>query len=348
MSMREATRDEIAHWNELLQGAPAGLEPLQTTEYAQIKKGAWDARFMIHGHPGQPDVPVLYLVRAMKPFGQLWYAPMGPRVTDEAGLRRICDDLRSGPAFAVMMEPAIAAEGPQTRDEIVAAIDGMEPHPNIQPGVSTVFVDLRPSEEEILASFKQRARRFIRKSAEATIEQRDDDEALEQFWDLYVEMMQRAKLPLRPKSYYLDAWRLYLAEGKGALFLGRSSAELPHAEAGVFIVCEGDLGYYRDGGSVRTPGANGLQYRMQWEAMRWCKERGATRYDMFGAPPSWLADDETHQLHGLVQFKTAFAPIVDSVGAMRLVVNRPRTLAWDQVGSRIHRRLTAKTNPLVY
>lgn len=349
MTLREATAEEISRWEDLVWGSPAGVDLMQLVPYATVKSATWSYKQMVHVLPGREDLPVLYLVRKVPPFGEFWYAPMGPRVTDPEHLRLVCEDLRKSGAFAVIMEPAIAAEGPQTKTELAASIPGLEDFTQLQPGTSTVFIDLTPSEEELLASFRQRARRFIRKAGDAKIEHRTDDEAFEKLWTLYVPTISdRAGLPLRPKEYYLDAWRLYRDLGQGHVILAYSDEANEDPEAGIYLWQHRDLGYYRDGGSIRTPAANGLQYRVQWEAMKWCKEQGATTYDMFGAPPSWAVEDKSHQMHGLVQFKTAFGQITDTVGTMRLVVDPRRTKAWDKVGVRVYWRLGRKKNPLFY
>ncbi|WP_122261199.1 lipid II:glycine glycyltransferase FemX [Ornithinimicrobium cerasi] len=349
MTLRDADPDELARWDDLVWAAPGGVDLMQLAPYAEVKSASWGHRQMVHELAGFPDLPVLYLVKKVPPFGQLWYAPMGPRVTDPDHLRAVCEDLRSSGAFAVIMEPAIPAEGPQTRQELLATTPGLEDFIYLQQGNHTVFIDLTPGEEELLASFRQRARRSIRKAGDAVVEHRTDDDAIEAFWTLYAPTVERAGLPLRPKDYYLKAWRLYRDLGQGHVILASSSEEVADPEAGAYIWQHRDHGYYRDGGSVRTPAANGLQYRVQWEAMRWCKERGATTYDLFGMPPSWLLEDTTHQLHGLVQFKTAFgAEVSDTVGTVRLVLDPRRTAAWDQLGLRVYSRLTRGRNPLFY
>ncbi|MDO5739207.1 MAG: peptidoglycan bridge formation glycyltransferase FemA/FemB family protein [Ornithinimicrobium sp.] len=349
MTVRDASAEEKAQWDELIWDTPGGPDLMQLEPYAQLKAGAWGShRQLIHEHPGKPDIPALYLIKKLPPFGQLWYAPMGPRVTDPEHLQLIIDDLRSNDAFAVILEPSIPVDGPQARSELIASTPGLEDFLSLQQGNHTVLVDLRPSEEDLLASFRQRARRSIRKAEGARIEHRTDDEAFEIFWDLYALTVERAGLPMRPKHYYLNAWKHYRDLGQGHVVFGYSSPEVTEPEAAAYIWAHRDRGYYRDGGSVRTPAANGLQYRVQWEAMRWCKERGATTYDLFGVPPSWELENSEHQLHGLVQFKTAFGQVTDTVGTMRLNLRPRRTAAWDRFGFKVYQRVGRKSNPLFY
>lgn len=350
MTLREATPDELARWDDLVWDNPGGPELYQCTTYAEIKKPVWQPRYLVHEHEGRPPVHALYLYRRVPPFGELWYCPMGPRVADADHARLCFDDLRSVPVgtpFAVVVEPSVPAQSPHDREDLIASVPGMRSMPDLQQGQHTVLVDLTPDEDDIFASFRQRARRHIRKTSEAVIEHRADAEAYDIMWGLFAETMERAGVDRRQRDYHEDIWRRYIEAGQGHFVLARPR-ESGDVEAGAFIIHRDGLGYYKDGGSLRTRDSNGLQYRVQWEAMRWCKEHGATTYDLYGAPPSWAAEDEDHKLYPLVQFKTAFAPIVDQVGTMQLVL-KPRVFrAWDRVGMPVYRRLTAKANPLFY
>ena len=350
MTLREATPDERDRWDDLVWGNPGGPELYQLRSYARQKEPVWHARHVVHEIAGREPVYALYLYRKVPPFGELWYCPMGPRVADADHARACFADVREtdiGSPFAVVVEPSVPADGPQDRERLLASVPGMRSMPDLQQGQHTVLVDLRPEEDDIFASFRQRARRHIRKTKEAVIEHRTDDEAFEIMWSLFAETMERAGVDFRSKDYHQNLWRRYIDAGQGHFVLARPREGAEH-EAGAFIIHRGELGYYKDGGSRRTKDVGGLQYRVQWEAMRWCKEHDGTTYDMYGAPPSWAADDESHKLHPLVQFKTAFAPIVDQVGTMQLVL-KPRVFAaWDRVGMPVYRRLTAKQNPLFY
>jgi lipid II:glycine glycyltransferase (peptidoglycan interpeptide bridge formation enzyme) len=350
MTLREATPDELSRWDDLVWDNPGGPELYQLESYAQFKAPLWRARHLVHEHEGRSPVHALYLFRKVPPFGELWYCPMGPRVADADHARDCFEDLRASPvgrAFAVVLEPSVPADGPQDRDRLIASVPGMRDHPDLQQGQHTVLVDLRPEEEEILASFRQRARRHIRKTDDAVVEHRSDDDAFATMWQLYAETMERAGVERRSRDYHQGIWRRYVDAGQGHFVLARPR-EGAEVEAGAFVIHRGELGYYKDGGSLRTRDSNGLQYRVQWEAMRWCKEHGATTYDMYGAPPSWAAEDESHKLYPLVQFKTAFGPIVDQVGTMQLVLRPWVFRAWDRVGMPVYRRLTARANPLFY
>jgi lipid II:glycine glycyltransferase (peptidoglycan interpeptide bridge formation enzyme) len=57
-------------------------------------------------------------------------------------------------------------------------------------------------------------------------------------------------------------------------------------------------------------------YLLQWEAMRWAKEQGCTRYDLWGAPDEIDKDDP---MYGVYRFKDGFgARLVRTSGAWDL------------------------------
>lgn len=348
MTMRPATPAEIDDWNRLVHEAPAGYSFLQDLPFGEVKAPGWEPRPMIHELDGV-EVPVLYLVRRWPFFGESWYAPSGPRVVTEEHVREICADLQrqATKAFEIVMEPMIPVTGPETREHLIATIPNLRQAPDIQPTSHTVIIDLTRSEEELLASFRQRTRRYLRKSSAAVVEHIEDESAFEPFWRLYTTMVDRAGVAQRPKEYYEKFWRTYLALGQGHFVLARPAEGEDYA-AGAFLIHDKEASYYKDGGSVRSREANGLQYLVQWECMRWCKQQGATTYDMLGTPASWKADDESEHLHSLVQFKTGYAPIVDHVGGINLVRMPRMKEAWERTGRRAFNLMARRTHAQYY
>lgn len=346
--MRDATPAEWADWGNLVAAAPGGHNFWQLPEFAAMKAPAWRARPMVHDVDGV-EIPALYLVRKLPFFGQLWYAPMGPRVATEAQLASICDDLRREcPAFAITLEPAVPVESADAKADVCSRIPGLVPSGDVQLGSHTVVVDLTQSEDELLASFKQRTRRSIRKADRegAVVEFFTDASAADDFWELHTAMAERAGITLRERAYFDHNWGTWLEAGKGMFCLARPSADAPYA-AGAFVWYDEHAAVYKDGGSLRIPEANGLQYTVQWECMKWAKAHGCKAYDMFGMPPSWDLDDEDHRMHGLVQFKTGFGPVVDELGAVQLLRAPRMNTAWEKVGRRAY-NAAARVRPMAF
>ncbi|MDQ4063847.1 MAG: peptidoglycan bridge formation glycyltransferase FemA/FemB family protein, partial [Actinomycetota bacterium] len=69
-------------------------------------------------------------------------------------------------------------------------------------------------------------------------------------------------------------------------------------------------------------------HSLQWEVMRWAKQRGMTYYDMVGAqkPENMREDDPAL---GVYRFKVGFGgEIVDFLGCFDLPIKQVRAAAW--------------------
>ncbi len=69
-------------------------------------------------------------------------------------------------------------------------------------------------------------------------------------------------------------------------------------------------------------------YLLQWEVMKWAKERGLRYYDMVGVPrPEHLT--EANSLWGVYRFKEGFGgEMADTLGCLDLPIKRRRAAAW--------------------
>jgi len=73
---------------------------------------------------------------------------------------------------------------------------------------------------------------------------------------------------------------------------------------------------------------------LQWEVMRFLRDRGIESYDLVAVPPRGQLHPE-HPLYGLYRFKSGFSSeIVEFVGTLDLVRDRLRFAAWEQVVER--------------
>lgn len=330
MPLRRPTSDELAHWDELVATDPAGGSMWQFDSYVEFKTD-WKPVRAVHELSDGSCVYTTYLERRIPVLGPLWYASTGPRVKTVEQLREVCEQLQGlRSPFAVLMEPPIEVQNEEDQAAICQQIPRLHTAAPMQKvGIYTVEIDLTPSEDELLASFKQRTRRYLRKNANATIEIVTDDSRFDEFWDLYVAMLGRSHVKVREREYFETFWRHYLDRGQAYFVLGTPEGE-DRPTAGAFCIINQDIALYKDGGSTRDRDSNGLQYLVQWECMREAKRRGARTYDMFGAPPTWRADDPTHGFHGLVQFKTGFAPITNYAGAFLLHTRPVRAALWEK------------------
>ncbi len=173
----------------------------------------------------------------------------------------------------------------EATDQLDYQLDGWRIGNPIQPP-RTIIIDLRGTEDEILGRMKQKTRYNIRLAAKkgVTIRKWDDVAA-------FYEMMQttggRDGFGVHSKEYYERAYELFVKSEAAELFVAEYEGD-PLAAVMVFI--SGNRAWYMYGASNNQERNRMPTYLVQWEAMRWAKERGAVLYDLYGVPDH----DEDH------------------------------------------------------
>lgn len=332
--MRPATPDEIAGWDELVCLNPDGGNVLQCRAFGEAKsRYGWGTNYQILETPAG-SIASLFLTRKLPGFGQLWYAPKGPGVSSLSqleGLKSSVERLASS-VFLIKVEPELQRSAVNAD---ITALGLIKSARDIQLNSSTVVVDLKPTEEELLASFKQKTRYNIRlaERKEVKVEPVEiTDNTINQMYALMQATYSRAGVYTRSKDYFKDFWRLHAAAQCGQLFFATFEGEV---QAAAFITYLGHKALYKDGASSR--GRSDLQapYLLQWEVMRWLKNHGVTEYDLHGTPPAHQLEDVSHPLASLGRFKTGFNSVItEYIGTYDLPIDRGRYKAWLRYGER--------------
>jgi len=182
---------------------------------------------------------------------------------------------------------------------------------DIQPP-ATVLVDLRPTEDAILASMKPKTRYNVRLADKRGVRVEAGSAAdLDRWYALYRETSARDRIAIHSLPYYRGLFAAaadLAAAGRPApvvrLLLARSGDELL---AGNIVVFWWKSAAYLTGASSSMQRNLMPTYALQWAAMRMAKAAGCETYDLYGCPP---AADESHPMYGLYQFKTGFSPAV--------------------------------------
>ncbi|HUC87364.1 MAG TPA: peptidoglycan bridge formation glycyltransferase FemA/FemB family protein [Candidatus Saccharimonadales bacterium] len=330
--MRPATPEEITGWDELVAANPDGGTVLQLKAFGEVKsRHGWQA-----SHYLLDKVAVLVLRRQIPGFGELWYVPNGPGVTDRGGLNRFAQaaaKLQPAP-FMIKIDPEIR-RGEISAKQLQQMGFVLAPR-NLQYNVSTVIVGLRPDEEAILGSFRQKTRYNVRLAAKKGVSVAavpTDASTINTMYSLYATTTRRAGVYLRSKRYFEDYWRLHAESGHGQMFLASYEGK---PLAGAFITFTGTKALYKDGGSLREHTAVQAPYALQWEIMRWLKARGILDYDMHGVPPADRIDDPTHPMAGLARFKTGFQPqVTEFIGTYDLPLDPAKYRRWCRYAERL-------------
>lgn len=335
---RFASATETADWDALLVRNPGGGEVWASTPYLESKRhGRYRPYRVIVDRPGRSALAVGVLAKRVPLLGEWWHLPAGPPGEDLAAVLEAVDALaafaRDNGAFLLKIEPRL---GPEAAPEIRSAggIDAVR----IVPNPSTVLVDVTGTEAELFARLGKKARNAInraRRDAIAVQRVPATDAACAQLYALLQETAQ-GRFVLREEAYYREFWQRFEAAGAGQLFFAERDGTLL---AGAFAMALGTKTTYKDGASLREKHAYGASHILQWEVLRWARERGAHTHDLCGAPPAARADDPTHPLHGVGQFKRSFAPeITDYAGAFDVPLRPLSARVWGAIGDRLARR----------
>jgi serine/alanine adding enzyme len=342
MAMRPATEEELSRWDELVAANPDGGNALQTRAWGDFKgRWGWEPRRYVY-ELGDRQVAAQWLVRRVPLQGEVWYCPKGPGVTTESDYLDMAAQTRESNLTGVLARFESEVLDDEAHKEWLRQAGLVRA--NRDPGSkSTVFVDLAPGEEAVLASFNQSARRNIRRAQVAGVVVEPVEPTAANL-DIMHELMKvtegRAHYGLRPKAYFQDYWRAQTAAGQAQLFLARHEGEVL---AGLFATYVGQRAWYKDGGSFDKKRELNASYLLQWEVMRALMARGITNYDMVGSPNRdqiGVSDARA----GLYEFKRKFNPeITEFIGCWDLPLSASKYRLWRKVGERLAARLAMRS-----
>lgn len=350
---RFATAEECRTWNERVAANPGGGEIWMSDQYLEQKRhgGYTPHRVIVElpadsGAEGPLQVAVGVLSKKVVGLGSWWHLPAGPDGRSDTETLRVAQAVgtlaRSRGAFFLKVEPRLG-----TSAQHLFTDAGFIKTFRIVPNESTVVMPLASNPEEVLASFPKKTRYAIRKAERDGVRVErvaTTEEHCAQFYALLQETGE-GRFLVRSEDYYRTYWQRFQQAGVGQLFFAYQGDELL---AGAFVMVLGARATYKDGASSRSSSAYGSSHAIQWEAMQWAVEQGATAYDFCGAPPSDRIADTTHPLHGVGQFKLSFFPeVTDYVGAYDLPLKPSQYRIWSAIGDRIARRasLLVKRDP---
>lgn len=298
---------------------------LQSERWGQLKsKFGWTPVHLAHN-----EAAALVLFKRL-PLGlSIAYIPKGPAVDwsnpvqARTLLANIHAEAKKRRAIFLKIEPDMLDSDP-LRPTVTQFLTGagFAPADTIQPQTSVV-IDLSPPEEEILGQMKQKTRYNIRLAAKKGVTIRPGSAAdIDTFYRLSQLTAQRDGFGIHHRDYYQLAFELF-APDHCALLLAEFAGE---PLAALLVFTHGPDAYYFYGASSNEQRQLMPTYLLQWEAMRWAKQQGCTRYDLWGIPNADEATLETEfaqrsdGLWGVYRFKRGFGgEIVRSVGAFDYV-----------------------------
>lgn len=235
------------------------------------------------------------LIKKKLPLGKSYfYCPRGPVMGIKNNELRIMNEL-----FGEIKKNAIK-EGvmfwrfePVNESMIHNSLFMIQKTIDVQPS-QTLILDLRQSEEELLAQMHQKTRYNIRLAEKKGIEIAEAGaERFEEFWRLLAFTGDRDRFNLHGRSYYQamlnfepNFVKLLFAEYQGK----------PLADS--LVIFFGDTATYIHGGSSNENRELMAPYALQWQTIKLAKRLGYKHYD-------WHGIDE-NKWPGVTRFKKGF------------------------------------------
>ncbi len=263
----------LAEWNQYLQKHP-NAHLLQTGEWGELKSAfGWKPVRIVSGAAGAQ-----ILFRKLPLGFTIGYIPkpVFSNQSDSNQLWREVDFIcKQNRTVFLKIEPDLWAD--QKPDTWNLELD-TSPH-NIQPP-RTLIVDIKGSEEEILARMKQKTRYNIRLAEKKGVTVRAWDE-IESFHKMMLLTGGRDGFGVHSREYYRRAYELLHPKQMGELLLAEYEGK---PLAALFVARNGRRAYYLYGASTDEERNRMPTYLLQWEAMQWAKRRGCEEYDLWGVP----------------------------------------------------------------
>jgi peptidoglycan pentaglycine glycine transferase (the first glycine) len=315
--LRLAPVEQQHPWDAFVSASPSG-HLLQSWGWGELKASAgwYPLRLALWDTERQQIVAAAQVLRrtaALIPlsFGRLAYIPKGPLLDwsnpHEVDIvptffSQLHSYLRRQGALALQMEP-IDKVGRQDSNELIRAMDTMhfQSVQAIQPG-RTIMLDLTPGEDNLLANMKEKWRYNIRLAERKGVRVRVAETVADvrDWYSLLQTTSIRDGFGIHTLNYYLRAWQIFVPRNQARLFLADYNGQLL---AGIFVGLMAKQAVYLYGASSNERRQLMPNYLLQWEAIRWAKQEGATTYDFWGIPET---DSQDEAMAGVYRFKSGW------------------------------------------
>jgi lipid II:glycine glycyltransferase (peptidoglycan interpeptide bridge formation enzyme) len=301
----------LAEWNRYIQSQPSA-HLLQTGEWGELKAAfGWKPIRIIYEKSGVQilfrklpfGITIGYIPKPAVSFQQLAHSQLLWREID-----LVC---KANRAIFLKLEPdSWAVQKPET--PALSEVEGWNlelrtsPH-NIQPP-RTIMIDIKGSEEEILARMKQKTRYNIRLAQKKDVTVRPWDD-IEVFHQMMLLTGGRDGFGVHSLEYYRRAYELLHPNQMGELLVAEYQGK---PLAALFVARHGNRAYYLYGASTDEERNRMPTYLLQWEAMKWARAGGCEEYDLWGIPDEEEATLEANfekrhdGLWGVYRFKRGF------------------------------------------
>jgi len=285
-------------WKEFLARFPHA-HILQTPTWgAQKNTFGWSPAYLANDQAGAQ-----ILFRRLAPGLTIAYIPKGPVGEGWDSLLPEIDALcQRRRAVFLKVEPDCWQNAPN-----------LEPPPGFVPSAHavqpprTLVLDLRGTEDQMLARMKQKTRYNIRLARKKGIVVRPSGD-LDAFSRLMAITGTRDGFGVHSPGYYQNLYDLFHGRGMEVLLAEYQGEPL----AALIVFARGNRAWYFYGASSNQERNRMPTYLLQWEAIRWAQQQGCLEYDLWGVPDHDAATlearftERSDGLWGVYRFKRGF------------------------------------------
>ncbi len=310
-------------WDEMVASKTGWCHFLQSAEWAEAQAHtAWRPALTEAG-----SYPLALYSRNVAGLGEIYMSSKLAKL--EAGqAEAFTDNLKHLAGTGVVIKIDIDQPFDETLHQALQK-QGWQRSPSIQYK-ETVIVDLSQGREELLKSFKKRARWELNAGLRRGVKAEKvavTPENMKIVYGLLKETYQRANFFTRSRAFTEAYWQAFDKTGQGAMYIARLEGK-PLAAA--FVINIGDRAFYKDGASVRIKPDVFASRVMQWQIMQDLMEQGVQQYDLCGT-----SSNPKSELSGVTLFKTGFGEPVELQWGYELPLSGTKYKLWKQFGERL-------------
>ncbi|MBU0976517.1 MAG: peptidoglycan bridge formation glycyltransferase FemA/FemB family protein [Patescibacteria group bacterium] len=264
-------------------------------------------------------------------IGKIIYIPQGPIWDSQEALAIFSEKIQvcsKSKCIAVICEPRIKKESIEEQE--LLNLGYKFTNKAVQPR-TTVFLDLRGTEEELMSRFSKSTRYNIKYAQRKGISIRkyskpDDVGRIKMFFDLLKQTQERKYFQVQTLKYFEDLWTEFSRNNH--IFLVEAHYKDKHL--GTIIVLHNGIW------SASLFSASSLEhselkpiYLARWESILEAKGRGCRFYDFFGATDS---EDSKHPFYKTTQHKLGFGrELTKFAGTYELIIDSLRYKIWQKL-----------------
>jgi lipid II:glycine glycyltransferase (peptidoglycan interpeptide bridge formation enzyme) len=320
MIVRPVTLEEKDRFNA------AAHHPLQTWQWGEFRKaqGQTVERWGMFDDNGELQHTLQVTFHSIPIFGgTAGYFPKGDAPTADM-LGALKELGKRNNAVFIKMEPNVLAlhdaVSPFAKEEDLLEQAGAKPGRALFTPY-TFVLDLTPTEDELMASFKNKTRYNIRLAERKGVTIIDDtsDQGLEDYLALLRETTQRQGFYAHDESYFRTQWQHLKASGMVKIL--KAMYEGKPLSAWVLFFHNG-VAYYPYGASSRENRDVMANNLLMWEAIKLAKQNSCTSFDFWGALGP--EPDPKHKWYGFHKFKEGYnAALMLGIVSHDLILNGP-------------------------